>query len=76
MLPEIKLIVVTMYAHHAYVQEAFRTGVAGYVVKSEIVSELVCAIHEVSCGNTFVSPRCLLRTTASPDAPGGISFRN
>ena len=57
---------VTMHAHHAYVQEAFRTGVAGYVVKREIVSELVHTIHEVSCGNTFVSPSLSFENNGQP----------
>ena len=75
-LPETKLIVVTMHAHHAYVQEAFRTGVAGYVVKKKIVSELVRAFTRFRAATLLSRPRCLLRTTVSPDAPGGISFEN
>jgi DNA-binding NarL/FixJ family response regulator len=54
--PEVKIIVLTMHSEPTFVEQAFRVGVSGYVLKQSVGSELVQAIHEVLKGNTFVSP--------------------
>jgi DNA-binding NarL/FixJ family response regulator len=54
--PDVKIIVLTMHSEPTFVEQAFRVGVSGYVLKQSVGSELVQAIHEVLKGNTFVSP--------------------
>src|SRR6266853_1127058 len=55
-LPNVKLIFVTVHSDNAYVMEAFRAGGAGYVLKRSATSELPAAIHEVLNGNLYVTP--------------------
>ena len=54
--PDVKIIVLTMHSEPTFVEQAFRVGVSGYVLKQSVGSELVQAIHEVLKGNTFISP--------------------
>ena len=54
--PEIKLIILTMHAEPHFVNEAFRVGVEGYVLKSSLADELLFATKEVLRGCTYVSP--------------------
>lgn len=54
--PQLKVVILTMHAEPNYVAEAFRIGVAGYVLKQSLSSELLQAIREVMKGNVFVSP--------------------
>ena len=49
--PEVKIIFVTSHAEPAYVEEAFRRGASGYVLKGRI-PELIEAITAVLDGNT------------------------
>lgn len=54
--PDVKIIVLTMHSEPTFVEQAFRVGASGYVLKQSVGSELVQAIHEVLKGNTFISP--------------------
>ncbi len=54
--PKIKILMLTMHADQAFVVEAFRVGVAGYVLKQSLSNELVHAVQEVLKGNTYISP--------------------
>jgi DNA-binding NarL/FixJ family response regulator len=49
--PEVKVIMVTSHAEPAYVEEAFRRGAKGYVLKGRL-TELYQAIREVLDGRT------------------------
>ena len=54
--PKIKILMLTMHADQAFVVEAFRVGVAGYVLKQSLSNELQHAVQEVLKGNTYISP--------------------
>jgi DNA-binding NarL/FixJ family response regulator len=54
--PHVKIIVLTMHSEATFVEQAFRVGVSGYVLKQSVGSELVQAIQEVLKGHTFISP--------------------
>ncbi|NGZ94528.1 MAG: DNA-binding response regulator [Nitrospira sp. WS110] len=54
--PKIKILMLTMHADQAFVVEAFRVGVAGYVLKQSLSNELQHAVREVLKGNTYISP--------------------
>jgi DNA-binding NarL/FixJ family response regulator len=54
--PQTKLIVVTMHAAMPYVQAAFKSGAAGYVLKRSATDELLHAIRTVRSGNYYVTP--------------------
>ncbi len=63
--PAVKVIVLSMHVNEEYVQQAFRAGASGYLVKDGGTAELELAIQAVSRGETFLSPRiskCVLDT--------------
>lgn len=54
--PTVKVLVLTQYEDKEYVLAAIKAGVAGYVPKRAVGSELVTAIHTVHRGDTFLYP--------------------
>ncbi len=54
-MPFIPVLFVTQHADPVYVAEAFRSGVAGYVLKRDAVSELNTALDRVRGGSRYVS---------------------
>ena len=55
--PDARLIFVTMQTDRAYVEEAFRAGALGYVVKQSAAAELLDAIKSVLRGRRYLSAR-------------------
>jgi DNA-binding NarL/FixJ family response regulator len=56
MLPRTHLIFVTMHDDPAYVNEAFKAGASGYLLKRSAGSELRQAIQSVMDGQCYVTP--------------------
>lgn len=54
--PRTRVIVLTMHKDHAYVAEALRAGVRGYVLKSRGAEEMLEALREVARGGVYLSP--------------------
>lgn len=54
--PQIKVIMLSMYANEEYVLEALRVGAAGYLLKDAATTELLEAIQAVRRGDTYLSP--------------------
>lgn len=54
--PEVKIIILTMHSEPHFVNEAFRVGVGGYVLKTSVADELLFAAREVLKGCTYISP--------------------
>ena len=54
-LPQTKIVFVTMQIERIYVEEAFRAGGLGYVLKQAAATELVEAIKTVLRGRTYIS---------------------
>lgn len=54
--PDLKVIFVTAHADPLYLEEAFRIGARGYVVKQAMDAELGPAISTVLAGGTYRSP--------------------
>jgi DNA-binding NarL/FixJ family response regulator len=65
--PDARVIFMTMQTDRVYVEEAFRAGASGYVVKQAAAGELIDAIRAVLLGRRYVSPRVIA-------AMGGVSF--
>jgi DNA-binding NarL/FixJ family response regulator len=59
-----KIIFLTVHDDPDFVRAALATGVAGYVIKSHIATDLLPAIDEALAGHRFVSP-CLRRPELS-----------
>jgi two-component system response regulator NreC len=54
--PRVKTILLTQHDEDQYVSEALEAGVKGYVLKSQVASDLLQAIQQVSRGQVYLSP--------------------
>ena len=54
--PEIKILILTQHDNKEYILSAIKAGMAGYVPKRALASELVSAIHAIYEGNPFLYP--------------------
>jgi two-component system, NarL family, response regulator NreC len=54
--PETEVVLLTMYEEEAYVLEALRAGIRGYVLKAQAAADLLAAIREVLRGAVYLSP--------------------
>jgi DNA-binding NarL/FixJ family response regulator len=54
--PNTRILVVSMHAEEAYVQQAIVAGAAGYVLKGSDKAELERALRAVSEGQTYLTP--------------------
>jgi len=64
--PGARIIFVTMQTDRVYVEEAFRAGASGYVVKQAAAGELMEAIRTVLLGHRYVSQRLAAAMGAAP----------
>lgn len=71
-LAQVKLIFVTMHADTAYVNEAFRAGGAGYLLKRSAATELMQAVQSVMSDNFYVTPLITKGVMTSFLKPGQI----
>lgn len=65
-----RVLVLSMLEARSYVEEAFRAGAMGYVVKSAPPSDLTAAIEAVRSGSSYLSPAVthqVLDTIAPPE---------
>ncbi len=56
LLPDIRVLVLSMHDNEEYVFRALRSGASGYVLKQSTSTELVLALRAVAAGSTFLSP--------------------
>jgi len=54
--PRTQVVLLTMYKEDAYILEALRAGIRGYVLKAQAASDLVAAVREVMRGSVYLSP--------------------
>jgi DNA-binding NarL/FixJ family response regulator len=54
--PKTKTILLTQHEEEQYIHEALEAKVKGYVLKSQVASDLVHAIQQVSRGGFYLSP--------------------
>src|SRR5215469_16821377 len=54
--PKTRVILLTQHEEEQYLHEALQSGVRGYVLKSQVVNDLVHAIQRVSRGGFYLSP--------------------
>jgi DNA-binding NarL/FixJ family response regulator len=53
-LPEVKVIILSMYADDRYLYRALKAGACGYVLKSAVYEELALALEAAQQGKTFI----------------------
>ncbi len=56
LVPEVKLVFLTMSANRDLAAEAFRRGAAGYLLKTSAASELLLAVRQALRGTRYLSP--------------------
>jgi DNA-binding NarL/FixJ family response regulator len=56
LLPETKVLLLTLHSSSEFVRSAFLAGARGYVLKSDAENELVRALNVVIGEGTYVSP--------------------
>jgi two-component system, NarL family, response regulator NreC len=56
-VPNVQLVMLTVYSDEGYLLNALRAGARGYVLKSSAESEIVGAVRAVSEGKAFFSPK-------------------
>lgn len=56
LVPQTRILVLTMHDDESYLTQALRDGASGYVLKKAADSELVAAIHAVMRGDVYVHP--------------------
>jgi DNA-binding NarL/FixJ family response regulator len=54
--PQVRVIMLSMYANEAYVVQALRTGAKGYLLKDASLAELNIALRAVMRNETYLSP--------------------
>jgi len=54
--PEVRVLMLSMYANESYALRSLRAGAAGYVLKTASAAELEVAIRAALAGHTYVSP--------------------
>ncbi|PYR33673.1 MAG: DNA-binding response regulator [Acidobacteria bacterium] len=54
--PRTKVVVVTQHDEDQYVVESIRAGVRGYVLKTQVATDLVEALRQVDRGGVYLSP--------------------
>jgi DNA-binding NarL/FixJ family response regulator len=55
-LPETKIVLLTLHSSTELVRSAFRAGARGYVLKSDAEQELIRALNVIVSDGTYVSP--------------------
>ena len=51
-----RVVILSMHSNEAYVLQALRSGVAGYVLKESTASDLAQAVREAAAGKRYLSP--------------------
>ena len=72
-MPEVKLIFLTVSEDPDLAAEAFRAGASGFLLKNSAASELFHAIQEVLQGRSYVTPQAkawLVEASLDGPAPG------
>lgn len=64
-MPELRLLVLTLYEDRAYLNQALEAGVRGYVLKRSAVENLVQAIRAVLVGGLYIDPAIVGRVFES-----------
>jgi DNA-binding NarL/FixJ family response regulator len=55
-MPDVRVIMLSMYADQQYVFESLKAGANGYVLKGSAFQELLTAINTVMGGKNYISP--------------------
>ena len=68
-LPEVRVIILSLYATGSYVQQALRAGAKGYLLKDAAPVELALAVRAVAGGDIYLSSTVASRVQQSVQGP-------
>ncbi len=54
--PLVKIILLSLHTEKYFVEETIKAGIYGYVLKNDVISEIVSAIQNVMAGKQYISP--------------------
>jgi DNA-binding NarL/FixJ family response regulator len=75
--PRTKVILLTMHKEEQYALEGLRSGIKGYVLKTQDTGDLVQAIRTVMHGDTYLSPTIsgtVVSAALGKAIPAGVSL--
>ncbi len=73
LLPDTKVLVLTVHKTDEYIHESLKAGADGYLLKDATHDELNVAIHSVLNGKTYLSPDISERVVSGYLNPGGTN---
>lgn len=53
--PSIKIIFLSLHVEKYFVEEFIKSGISGYVLKDDVISEIVAAVKSVMNGEIYIS---------------------
>lgn len=62
--PEVKIVVLSNYTDWQFIEESFKAGASGYLLKDRAFEELARAIETVTSKQTYLSPGIEQKATA------------
>jgi DNA-binding NarL/FixJ family response regulator len=54
--PQVKVLALTRHTDTGFIQQLFRSGASGYVLKQSASAQLIEAIHTIASGNHYIDP--------------------
>jgi len=72
-MPETKVLLLTLHSSGEFVRSAFHAGARGYVLKSDAENELVRALNVVVGEGTYISPAIDARAAKEALASGQLN---
>jgi DNA-binding NarL/FixJ family response regulator len=73
LLPETRVLILTMHKADEYIHESLKAGANGYILKDATHNELNIAIHSILNGKTYLSPDISERVINACLNPGGLT---
>ena len=73
LMPETKVLVLTVHNTDEYIHESLKAGADGYILKDATHTELSVAIHSILDGKTYLSPDISERVVNGYLNPGNFS---
>jgi two-component system response regulator NreC len=76
LVPEARILIMTVHEDKSLMQEAIQSGAMGYILKRAVKSELINAIHAVMRGELYLHPAMarLLFLEQQPASPQAVKF--
>lgn len=73
LLPDTKILVLTVHKTDEYIHESLKAGADGYILKDATHNELSVAIHSILNGKTYLSPDISEKVINGYLKPGGLT---